>query len=247
MNRPLVRRSITLIPLLVLTVCLVGCAELLSTLPEGGAGDRSTPQDGLREALRVGTGRATQQLGREDGYLGNPAVRIVLPEKFDTIARALRTIGAGHVVDQFVTSMNRAAEAAAPRAKEIFVAAIREMTFADAMAILRGSGQEATNYLRRHAGPRLTAAFQPIVSEKLDSVGVTRRFDELVEETSRLPFLRKPVFDLETYVTGEAVEGLFLVIGREEEKIRRDPLARTTYLLRKYFGGGGGGTQRKTP
>jgi len=230
------RQYTVLLLILVLAAGFTGCADLLSTLPPADGSDRSTPQDGLREALRVGTGRATAQLGREDGYLGNPAVRIPLPDTFDGIARALRAIGAGRVVDQFEVSMNRAAEAAAPRAKEVFVAAIREMTFSDAMAILRGNGQEATNFLREHAGPRLTVAFQPIVAEKLDSVGVTRRFDELVEETSRLPFIGRPVFDLESYVTNEAVEGLFLMIGREEEKIRRDPLARTTYLLRKYFG-----------
>lgn len=236
MERPSARCTSVLLLNLVLIFCFTGCVELLSTLPPDDGSDRSTPQDGLREALRVGTGRATELLGRENGYLGNPDVRISLPEKFHGISRALRAVGAGHVVDQFVTSMNRAAEAAAPRARKVFVTAIREMTFADAMAILRGNGQEATHYLREHAGPRLTTAFRPIVAEKLDSVGVTRRFDELVEEASRLPFIRKPVFDLEAYVTSEAVEGLFLMIGREEEKIRRDPLARTTYLLRKYFG-----------
>ncbi len=229
-------RNTYLLLILVMAVCFTGCADLLTTLPPTDGSDRSTPQDGLREALQVGTGRAAALLGRENGYLGNPDVRIPLPDKFDRIARALRAIGAGQVVDQFVTSMNRAAEAAAPRAKRVFVAAIREMTFTDAMAILRGNGQEATNYLRQHAGPRLITAFQPIVADKLDSVGVTRRFDDLVEEANRLPFVRQPVFNLEAYVTNEAVEGLFLMIGREEEKIRRDPLARTTYLLRKYFG-----------
>jgi hypothetical protein len=176
-------------------------------------------------------------LGRTDGYLGADDVRIPLPDKLDKIGTALRAIGAGDHVDDFVASMNRAAEAAAPVAKSVFVDAIREMTFDDAMTILRGRRHEATDYFRAHAGPRLAQRFRPIVEDKLDAVGATRSFNELMDRTARLPFLERPAFDLAAYVTDEALDGLFLRIAREEERIRTDPVARTTELLRKYFGG----------
>ncbi len=200
----------------------------------------STPADGLREALRVGTERAVSSLGRTDGYLGSPELRIGVPEDLDKLARALRTIGAGEVVDEFETSLNRAAESAAPLAQEVFWNAIREMTIEDAMTILRGNAHEATDYLRTHAEPVLVERFRPIVSRELDSVGATREFNELVDRANRLPFVEKPVFDLPDYVTGEALSGLWKELGKEEQRIREDPLARTTELLKKYFGRGQG-------
>ena len=213
-----------------------GCAELLAELQAQTAADASTPSDGLREALRVGTGRAVNLLGRTDGYLGSDDVRIPLPRKLEKIGKALKTLGADDVVDEFVTSLNRAAEAAAPVAKGVFVDSIREMTFDDAVTILRGRDHEATDYFRGHAGPRLAELFRPIVSDKLDAVGATREFNELMDRTSALPFVERPAFNLTEYVTDEALDGLFLRIAREEERIRTDPLARTTELLKKYFG-----------
>jgi hypothetical protein len=226
---------------LVLAVACVlfcsGCEEILSQLEREleGASDSSTPADGLREALRVGTGRAVELLGQEGGYLDSDDVRIPLPDKLEKIGKALTVIGAGDEVDAFVVSMNRAAEAAAPVAREVFVDSIREMTFDDAVAILRGKDHEATDYFREHAGPRLAELFLPIVEDKLAEVGATRSFNELMDETAQLPFLSRPAFDLDAYVTQEALDGLFRRIAEEEEKIRTDPLARTTELLRKYF------------
>lgn len=213
-----------------------GCAELLSVKP--AARDplaNATADDGLREALRVGTIRAVESLGRADGYLGNDAVRIPMPDKLRSIDKALRAIGRSEIVDRFVTSMNRAAEAAAPVAKDVFIGAVREITFRDAWTILRGKEHEATDYLRAHAGPRLRELFLPIVAGKLDSVGATRDFDRLMERTAEIPFVGKPVFELDGYVTDRALDGLFLTLAREEERIRKDPIARTTALLRKFF------------
>ena len=218
------------------SLLLCGCAEILAELQPRDAADASTPTDGLREALRVGTGRAVERLGRTDGYLGVPDLRIPVPDKLEKIAGALRTIGAEEYVDDFVTSMNRAAEAAAPVARDVFVDSIREMTFSDAMTILRGHGHEATDYFRGHAGPRLAELFHPIVGDKLGAVGATRSFNELMDQTSRIPFVSRPAFDLTSYVTDRALDGLFLTIAKEEERIRQDPLARTTELLRRYFG-----------
>jgi hypothetical protein len=217
-------------------LALCGCTELMSRLDLDVAGETSTPEDGLREALRVGTDRAVQLLSAANGYLGNPEVRIPVPEKLQKIAEALELIGAGRQVDEFVTSMNRAAEAAAPVARGVFVDSINAMTFDDAMTILRGEAHEATDYFREHAGPRLDELFRPIVSDKLESVGATRAFNDLMDQTARLPFVGWPAFDLTGYVTEQALDGLFRTIGRQEELIREDPVARTTELLKKWFG-----------
>lgn len=213
-----------------------GCAEVLQAIESLDAADASTPADGLREALRVGTSRAVGSLSAVDGYLGREEVRIGLPDKLETLADALDAVGHGDIVDEFVTSMNRAAEAAAPVAREVFWASIREMTFDDAMTILRGEAHEATDYFREHAGPRLAQRFRPIVDEQLDEVGATRDFNEFIGEVNRLPFVKEPVFNLGEYVTTRALDGLFLMLAHEEQRIREDPLARTTELLRKWFG-----------
>jgi len=217
-------------------VLFAGCAAILSSLETSVPPSSSTPTDGLREALRVATGRAVESLGRSDGYLGNELVRIEVPEKLRSIETALRTVGADDLVDEFVTSLNRSAEAAAPLARDVFVDSIREMTFSDAVAILRGERHEATDYFRVHAGPRIAELFRPIVDDRLESVGATRSFNQLADRAAGLPFVRRPVFDLTGYVTDEALDGLFATLAREEQRIREDPLARTTELLRKYFG-----------
>jgi hypothetical protein len=211
---------------------------LLHQIDTRSADSASTPADGLREALRVGTSRAVEQLGRNDGYLGSREFKIPIPRKLETLATALKAIGADDEVEQFVTSMNRAAEAAAPVAKSVFVDAIRRMSFEDAMEILKGSEHEATDYFRASAGPRLTELFSPIVDDKLQAVGATRSFNRLMERTRDLPFLDEPVFDLESYVTERALDGLFLKLAQEEARIRKEPLARTTALLKQWFGGG---------
>lgn len=223
--------------------CALSCADLLREVDRArdpAAG--STPEDGLREALNVGTGRAVDLLAKPDGYLGNALVRIPVPDKLRTAEKALRAVGAGRVVDDFVTSMNRAAEAAAPLAKQVFLGAVREMTISDAWTILRGKDHEATDYLRAHAGVKLHDRFAPIVAAKLESVGATRDLGRLLDRTAELPLVRRPVLDLDEYVTGKALDGLFATVATEEEKIRKDPVARTTALLRKWFGGSGNGT-----
>jgi hypothetical protein len=231
------RVSGTIALVAVLTIASSGCAELLAELGSVTASaDASTPTDGLREALRVGTGRAVGQLGRTDGYLKADDVRIPVPDKLSKLSKALDALGAGDYVEEFVTGMNRAAEAAAPVARDVFVDSIREMTFDDAVTILRGRDHEATDYFRVHAGPRLAELFRPIVGDKLAEVGATRSFDELMDQTRKVPFVERPAFDLTEYVTERALDGLFLRLAAEEERIRRDPVARTTELLKKWFG-----------
>jgi uncharacterized protein DUF4197 len=209
--------------------------------------DPRTAADGLKEALGVGTGRSVDLLGRPDGYLKNLDVRIPMPEKLHVVDRGLRTVGRNDLVDEFVTSMNRAAEAAAPLARSVFLDTIKQMTFQDAMTIVRGKDHEATDYLRANAGPRLDTLFRPIVAQQLDHVGATRTFDAMMGRASTLPLVGRSAFDLDAYVTGKALDGLFLMIGREEEKIRKDPVARTTDLLKTVFGAAGVSPRKKTP
>lgn len=232
----------------ILAVATTILIALATTVPSHAATtlDSKTAASGLKEALGVGTSRSVDLLGRPDGYLKNLDVRIPMPDKLRTVDKSLRTIGRGSLVDEFVTSMNRAAETAAPLARSVFLDTIKQMSFADAVKIVRGKDHEATDYLRANAGPRLDTLFQPIVAGQLDRVGTTRAFDAMMGRASALPFAGRVTFDLKAYVTTKALDGLFLMIGREEEKIRKDPLARTTDLLKSVFGGSGE-TGKKTP
>jgi hypothetical protein len=228
---------------LVILMCLAAAVS-----SRAGAGlDPKTAADGLKEALGVGTSRSVDLLGRPDGYLKDVDVRIPMPEKLHVVDASLRTIGKGRLVDEFVTSMNRAAETAAPLARSVFLDTIKQMSFQDALQIVRGKEHEATDYLRANAGPRLDTLFRPIVAEQLDKVGTTRSFDAMMSRASALPFAGKSAFNLDEYVTGKALDGMFLMIGREEEKIRKDPMARTTDLLKTVFGASGESGRKKSP
>lgn len=147
----------------------------------------------------------------------------------------MRAAGMGDRVDAFVVSMNRAAEQAAPQAREIFGDAIRQMQFQDVRLILNGAEDEATRYFKEKSTERLAAVFQPRIDAAMNSVGVTRSYQSLERAVEGLPFASAAVLDLDAYVTTQALEGLFYLLAREEAKIRRDPVARTTELLQKVF------------
>ena len=204
-----------------------------------------TAASGLKEALSLGSGRAVEILGALDGYLGNAEVRIAPPKGLKTLEKGLRLIGQDELVDEFVTSMNRAAEAAAPLAKQVFLDAIKEMSFDDAVRIVRGDDHAATEYLDEHSRDRLRELFQPIVAEKLQEVGATAAFDELVEQYLTVPFASKPAVDLEGHVTDKALDGLFVMIAKEEENIRNNVIARSSDLLKEVFGEKASGETRK--
>jgi hypothetical protein len=173
--------------------------------------------------------------GKDDGFFKNEAIRILMPEKLQKLDKGLRAVGLGSEIDAFVLSMNRAAERAAPSAKSIFKDALTQMTFADAKQILRGGDTAATDYFRAKTSERLTGSFLPIVSSSLTDVGATKRYKDLVGRYSSLPFMSSPSLDLDQYVTGRALDGLFHVLGEEERKIRKDPAARVTKLLKEVF------------
>jgi hypothetical protein len=191
---------------------------------------------GLKDALKVGTENTVNLTGRPDGYFRDQAIKILMPEKLRSLESGLRMAGFGPQVDEFILSMNRAAEKAAPAAKQIFWDAIGQMTFEDARGILAGKQTAATDYFRAKTSDRLAAAFKPIVSDSMNQVGVTRQYKELVGRFQMLPFAKAESFDLDQYVVGKSLDGLFYVLGQEEVKIRTNPSARVTELLKEVFG-----------
>ncbi len=234
---------------LLLPVALIlassGCASLqesvgdiLDTGSGDGELDESLVIDGIREALRVGTQNTVNSTSRLDGYLGNELIRIAMPEQLESMASTLRTVGLGAYVDELETGMNRAAELAAAEARDIFWNAIRDMTIADAFAILNGDDTAATEYFRRQTGDDLRERFHPIIEQKIEEIGLSRMYGRAADAYNSISFAGAPeLVDLDEYVTDRALGGLFVVLAQEEQKIREDPAARTTELLRKVFGG----------
>ncbi len=229
--------------LLVAALAASGCAELDPALIESVLGgisqdqplDEATVARGLREALRIGSGRAVERVGRLDGFLANRLIRIHLPEELEKMADALRKIGFRRQVDELEVAMNRAAEQAAGEAFDIFAAAIGDMTIAGAFGILRGGDTAATDYLRDRTSENLRQRFEPIIADKMEKVGLYRTYNRLAGIYNDLPFTSRPAVDLENYLTGRALDGLFTTLAEEETRIREDPVARTTELLRKVF------------
>jgi hypothetical protein len=205
-------------------------------LPGSRPLDEATVASGLKEALRIGTGRAVDQVGAPGSYLDSPALRIPLPTQVQDVAGTLRQLGLGAKVDELDVAMNRAAEQAAGEAVDVFAAAISRMTIQDAWSILRGSDTAATDYFRRQTSGELTSRYRPIIEGKLRTVGGYQQYEELVSRLQSLPLVNPPDLDLVGYVTDQALGGLFSVLAKEEQRIREDPLARTTDLLRRVFG-----------
>lgn len=190
---------------------------------------------GLKEALQIGTGNTVQKVSRINGYYKNPRIKIPLPREVQNVEKLLRTTGFGSKVDAFELSMNRAAERAAPEAKTLFWNAITQMTFSDARQILEGKDNEATLYFKGKTSDRIGEIFKPIVQNTMSEVGVTRAFQDLNAKVKSIPFAHMLHFDLDHYVTQRAIDGLFFMLSKEERKIREDPKARVTELLKKVF------------
>lgn len=214
--------------------------NLLKGLPQSDKSNTSedkTTVSGLKEALSIGTGKAVGSVSKMDGYFGNEAIKILLPEKLRMVGNVLGKLGYQGQVDEFVLTMNRAAENAAPKAKKIFISAVKEMTFSDARKILKGGDTAATDYFRDKTSGRIAEAFKPTVSASMNKVGTARAYKAMTEKYLAVaPFAKAESLDLDRYVTDKAVEGLFYMLGQEEKKIRTDPAARVTELLRTVFG-----------
>ncbi len=191
---------------------------------------------GLKEALQVGTTNAINTLNSKDGFYGNALLKIPFPEEVKVVEEKLRSVGLDKLVDDFILNLNRGAEKAVSKAGPIFMDAIRDMTFSDARNILYGSNTAATEYFREKTSQNLTTAFKPEVQSTLDQVNVTKYWDDVMSAYNRIPFTEKVETDLAQYVTGKAINGLFTKVAEEEKKIREDPVARVTDILKKVFG-----------
>jgi len=204
--------------------------------PAGMSLSNSKITDGLKEALSKGTSAAVTSTSHPGGYFNNPAIKILLPKSLETIGNGMRALGMGAQVDDLELSMNRAAEQAAPAAKPIFIDAITKMTFADARKILGGGNTAATDYFKKATSKDLTTAFTPIVHQQMENVGLIKQFDQLVQNSPVGGLVGDESFNLDSYVVGKALDGLFYELAQEEKKIRTNPAAQTTTLLKEVFG-----------
>jgi len=223
----------------VAALLLTGCFNtktLDKMFGDDGALDEATVTAGLKEALRIGTERSTESTSKLDGFYKNALIRIALPEQYAGVAKTLNSFGMGSYVDDFERSMNRAAERASGEAIDVFWSAITAMSISDAFGILNGGETAATDYFRQATTASLTARFQPIVTAKMEEVGVYNIYNDLVARYNQLPIDKPEAVDIDDYVTAKTVDGIFTILEDEEKRIRKDPAARTTELLRKVFG-----------
>lgn len=192
--------------------------------------------EGLKEALVKGISTGADLVSVTDGYFKNPEIKIPFPPEVKKVEDALRKIGLGGQVDKFVMTLNRGAEDAAKEAKPIFIAAIKSMTIQDAWSILQGEDNAATEYLKRTTSALLKEKFKPVIQSSLNKVNATKYYGEIVSRYNQIPLIEKVNPNLDDYATDKAIEGLFVMIAKEEKNIRQDPVARTTELLKRVFG-----------
>lgn len=190
---------------------------------------------GLKEALINGISKGSDLVSQMDGYFKNPEIKIPFPPDVKKVEDRLRQIGLGGEVDKFVMTLNRGAEDAAKEAKPIFIAAIKQMTIDDAWAILKGEPDAATQYLKRTTSTQLKEKFKPVIQTSLDKVNATKYYGDIINKYNSIPLVQKVNPDLNDYATELAMQGLFIMIAREEKNIRQDPAARTTELLKRVF------------
>lgn len=233
--------SFTLLPAADL-VWAADWGSLLGGLRQGKkASLQNTPVgNGLKEALKVGIDKTVKVLGKTDGYLKNDAVKILMPERIRKAEGLMRKTGLGPQLDEFILSMNRAAEKAAPLARDIFVDAIVGMSIEDAEGLLKGGDTAATDYFKRATSSKLTDSFKPIVRDAMSKYGVTQKYQAIEDRYKTLPLARNlPLPSAENYVVQKSLDGLFYTLGKEERAIRTDPAARVTPILKQVFGQAG--------
>jgi Protein of unknown function (DUF4197) len=203
-----------------------------------GAGPLSEDEVGmgLKEALSVGINLGADKASAIDGYLKNPKIKIPFPPEVQKVETALRGIGLGPKVDDFILALNRGAEDAAKEAKPIFISAIKQLTIRDAISILRGDKNAATMFLKRTTSASLISAFEPFIVKSLEKTQATKYYTDIATSYNRIPLVTKINSDLKGYATQKAIDGLFLLVEEEEAKIRENPLARTSELLKRVFG-----------
>ncbi|MDH5598181.1 MAG: DUF4197 domain-containing protein [Cyclobacteriaceae bacterium] len=190
---------------------------------------------GLKEALINGISKGSDTASKLDGYFKNPSIKIPFPPEIQKVEDKLRQLGMNKLVDDFVLSVNRGAELAAKESKPIFVTAIKSLTIQDAWGILKGEDNAATQYLQKTTTGQLTETFNPIIKQSLDQVNATKHYSDIINTYNKIPFVEKVNPNLDEYVTGRAIDGLFFLVAKEEKNIREDPVARTSDLLKKVF------------
>ncbi|XOV93928.1 MAG: DUF4197 domain-containing protein [Bacteroidota bacterium] len=226
--------------IIIVGVLMFGCTaqQIQQTLDSYLGSDAVTTEEvakGLKEALVKGISEGSANASKLNGYLGNPQIKIPFPPDVKKVEDKLRSIGLDKQVDQFIETLNHGAEEAAKEAKPIFVSAIQSMTIQDAWNILKGSDDAATQYLVKTTSDQLRGKFKPVISQSLDKTNATKYYGDIINTYNKIPFVDKVDPDLENYATQKALDGLFFLIAKEELKIREDPLARTTELLKRVF------------
>ena len=239
-------KSKHLVLLLLVSISTASQAQFLKNLGNtvgintGSAGGGFTQDEAARaikEALSNGIIKGVDKVSVADGYFKNPSIKIPFPPEAQKVENALRGIGMGSMVDDVVSSMNHAAENAAKAAANIFLNAIKQMTLNDAMNMVNNKQQDAaTQFLQRTTTDQLVSAFKPSIKEALDKTGASKYWSDVMNQYNKIPFVSKVETDLPEYATRKAISGLFFMIAKEEAAIRKDPLARTSDLLKKVFG-----------
>jgi hypothetical protein len=215
---------------------LTGAQNLINQATGGGGFTEKEAADGIKEALTNGTTNAVKFVALKDGYFKNPEIKIPFPPDVKVIETKLRAAGLGKKVDEVILSINRAAEDAGNEAKPIFITAVKNLSIKDAINIVKGDNDAATKYLKQSSSTELNTKFKPKIKSSLDKVGATKYWTEIITAYNKIPLVKKLNPDLAQYVTGKAIEGLFVMVAKEEAKIRKDPAAQVSDLLKKIFG-----------
>ena len=209
---------------------------VLSTIMVSAQLSNKEIANGLKEALTKGISKGADLVSATDGYFKNPEIKIPFPPEVRKVETKLRQMGMGKTIDNFVLTLNRAAEEAAKEAKPIFIEAIKQITIDDALSLLKGNPDAATQFLKRTTTASLKQKFSPIVQAALDKTSATKYYKDITSTYNKIPLVTKVNPDLNAYATDKAIEGLFIMIAKEEKNIRENPVARTTDLLKKVFG-----------
>ena len=214
---------------------LNGCNELYQVVNTTSSNSVFNISEGLKQALEVGVSSGVDLLSRDGGYFKDQAVKILLPNELRQVDSALRKIGLTSLADEGLKILNKAAESAVNEAKPIFISAIKNMTISDAMGILKGDEVAATNYLKNSTFSSLETAFAPKIEASLSRVGADKIWNDIITQYNQIPFVKKVEPNLTSYVTHQAINGLFVKIGDKEKEIRTNIAARTTPLLKSVF------------
>jgi len=243
-------KTLKTIALLVLCTPFISCAQIkigkkTYTVPKvntGGSNSSGKPSNdemigGLKEALNIGVSKGADNVSKTDGYFKNAVIKVLMPPEAKEVETKLRSLGMGNLVDDAILRMNRAAEQAGPKAKPIFVDAIKSMSIVDAVNIIKGPQDGATQYLKKSTSVQLTSAFKPIIQQELDKTEATKYWKQVFDTYNKIPFVTKVNSDLPSYVTQKALDGLFYMVAQEEAKIRKDPVGTASALIQKIFSG----------